>query len=264
MPPSSHTLPADVVVADHVLSAIIDTLLAIPPIRFVMGLVESRWRPLWAALWLAVIAYLLSRTMNYWALRRARLRLLTETADGRPLGVVDPAPAATMGGNHPGAASTPALPNEPISPSPTIGAGSATRPQIPLGVVAATLIVAALITGALGVAIRSRPNGPVASAPITPTDSVLKPGPPIDARWKSGRMDDDDCIGTFELTRGEGTRARLVAFVLDTSGAVMTRDSAQIASAVPGMFVEFRFRHVDCDEIDDWQIQATTPTRRMR
>ena len=96
MPPSSHTLPADVVVADHVLSAIINTLLAIPPIRFVMGLVESRWRPLWAALWLAVIAYLLSRSMNYWALRRARLRLLTETADGRPLKVVDPAPAPTM------------------------------------------------------------------------------------------------------------------------------------------------------------------------
>jgi hypothetical protein len=28
------------------------------------------------------------------------------------------------------------------------------------------------------------------------------------------------------------------------------------------MFVDFRFRHVDCDEIDTWQIQATIPAPR--
>jgi len=55
------------------------------------------------------------------------------------------------------------------------------------------------------------------------------------------------------------TRARFVAFAMDSSGAIIARDSARVASAVTGMFVEFRFRHVDCDEIADWQIEATTP-----
>ena len=50
-----------------------------------MGLVESRWRPLWAALWIAVITYLISRTMNQLALRRARLRILDEAPEGRSL-----------------------------------------------------------------------------------------------------------------------------------------------------------------------------------
>lgn len=245
--------------ADQVLSAIINTLLAIPPIRFVMGLVESRWRPLWAALWLAVIAYLISRTMNYWALRRARLKILSETTDGRPLGVTEPASPPSGQGQ----AAESVLASAPAFSRVTAPPTSA-RARVPLGVIAGTLIVAAIITASLGVALRSIPNESDSTAPAAVLDSVVKPAAPIDVRWKSGRMDDDDCIGTFELTRGEGTRARLVAFVMDTSGAVMTRDSAQVTSAVPGVFVEFRFRHVDCDEISDWQIQATTRSRTAR
>jgi hypothetical protein len=245
-------------VADQVLSAIINTLLAIPPIRFVMGLVESRWRPLWAALWLAVIAYLVSRTMNYWALRRARLKLLTETPDGRQLGVSDPpSPASVTGVPVRVVSAAPASETAPPPPAST-----AAKPQLPLAILSGALIVAAIVTGTFGMLLRSSPNEPEPQPTIAPVDSALKPEPPIDVRWRGGRADDDDCIGTFEVTRGAGTRARLAAFVMDTSGAVMARDSAQVTSAVPGVFVEFRFRHVDCEEIDDWQIQATTPGRR--
>lgn len=252
--------------ADQVLSAIINTLLSIPPIRFVMGLVDSRWRPLWAALWLAVIAYLISRTMSHWALRRARLKLLTETPEGRPLGVSDPTPAETVTGEPLRNSSGPgsALPGESVSPAPPLATRTARPSQLPVAILAAALIVAAIVTGTLGMLLRAAPNEPEPQATSAAVDSVAKPDAPIDVRWRGGRGDDDDCIGTFEITRGAGSRARLTAFVMDTSGAVMARDSAQVATAVPGIFVEFRFRHVDCEEIDDWQIQATTPGRRKQ
>ena len=48
----------------QIVQALVNSLLAIPAVRFVMGLVEPRWRPLWATLWLALIAYVVARTMN--------------------------------------------------------------------------------------------------------------------------------------------------------------------------------------------------------
>ena len=61
-------------------------------------------------------------------------------------------------------------------------------------------------------------------------------------------MDGDDCIGTFEVKRGSSASAQFVAFVMDTSGAILARDSASVKSAVvAGLLVDFRFRHVACD-----------------
>jgi hypothetical protein len=61
------------------------------------------------------------------------------------------------------------------------------------------------------------------------------------------------------VKRGAGTPARFVAFVLDSSGAVMAQDSGGVAAAVTGVLVDFRFRKVACSKIADWQLQALTP-----
>ena len=75
-------------------------------------------------------------------------------------------------------------------------------------------------------------------------------------------MEGADCIGTFEVTRGGGTRAQFVAFVMDTSGSIIARDSGKVDSALPGVLIDFRFRRVGCDRIYDWQLQVTTPKAR--
>ena len=255
---------------DRLVAAVIDALLAVPPVRFVMGLVDARWRPLWAALWIAVIAYVLSRTMNQLALRRARLRILAEPPDGRPLtgsGGVAPDTAADTTARDGVARErtvTTHASDTPAAGAPRHGAAGV---SIPLPIVAVALIVGALAVIGVSVALRTVPNNSAAAttaAPVAapPADSAAKPDAPIDVRYRSGRMDGDHCVGTFEVTQGHGTRARLVAFVMDTSGAVIGRDSARVDAAVPGIFVDFRFRYVECDEIDDWQIQATTPSVR--
>jgi len=258
-------------VFDQFLSPVINALLALPPIRFIMGLVESQWRPLWATLWIAVIVYLMSRTMNQLALRRARLGILNEPIGGLPTSVLALADESQGSGAAPRREPTPTVAAPiPDSSAPTVpptppGPGTA---SIPVSVVAGAVVVGAIVVASVALFTRSAPNGSTDSlvrrgvAPLV--DTTAHADAPIDLRLRSGRMDGDNCIGTFEVTHGVGARARLVAFAMDTSGAVIARDSAQVASAVTGMFVDFRFRNVDCDEIDDWQIQATTSPQPAR
>jgi hypothetical protein len=255
--------------------ALVNALLAIPPVRFVMGLVEARWRPLWATLWLAVIAYVVARTMNQLAGRRLRLQMLRESlADphaGKPREPIPGDPDATALPANPPIAVTPIADGTPSQPvaravAPPVAQTPATmlRTSVPLPVVLAALGAGALAVAGVAFAIRAASNAtPPGDATATAAPDTAAPAEkPMDVRWRSGRMEDDDCIGTFEISNGTGTRARFKAFVMDTSGAVMARDSARVDAAVSGLFVEFRFRHVDCDEIDDWRLEATTPKRR--
>jgi hypothetical protein len=242
----------------QIVQALVNVLLAIPPVRFVMGLVDARWRPLWATLWLALIAYVVARTMNQLAGRRLRLQMLRES-------LTDPHGSkpreATVG--DPDATAPPV--NAPIVVTPVAQAPATMfRASVPLPVVLAALGAGALAVAGVAFALRAAPNAtPPADATATVAPVTAAPvETPMDIGWRSGRMEDDDCIGTFEISNGTGTRARFKAFVMDTSGAVMARDSARVGAAVSGLFVEFRFRHVDCDEIDDWRLEATTPKRR--
>jgi len=250
------------------MSTMIDMLYSIPPVRFVMGLVGPTWRPLWAALWLALIAYIVSRTMNQLALRRARLRLLEErAAPDAPTAKADDSMAQDQADDAPQersrvlkpAAATPTR-TPPSTPTTTPTQTSGTR--IPLPVIAIALVVGGLVVALTSLLLPKRqveqtgPSSTAALDSITPADTGL------DVRWRSGRKDDDDCIGTFEVTRGDGARAQFVAFVMDSTGAVMARDSARVPSAVRGLLVELRFRHVDCEEIADWQLQVATPKGR--
>jgi hypothetical protein len=130
---------------------------------------------------------------------------------------------------------------------------------IPLSVLAGALsvgLVAVALTSAL---LDSRKPDP--ATPATATDTARGEAA-LDFRWRAGRMDGGDCVGTFELTRGPATPARLVASVIDSSGAPMASDSVQVASTVRGMSVDFRFRGVSCNRISDWQMQVMTPKAR--
>jgi len=131
---------------------------------------------------------------------------------------------------------------------------------VPLSVLAGALgvgLVAVALTSTL--LDSKKPDGP--ATPATATDTAGGEAA-LDFRWRAGRMDRGDCVGTFELTRGPATPARLVASVIDSSGAAMASDSAQVASTVRGMSVDFRFRGVKCDQISDWQMQVMTPKAR--
>lgn len=146
--------------------------------------------------------------------------------------------------------------------TPTLGPPPPAGTRVPLPVIAF-----ALVFGVLAVAITSLflPAGrPGATTPV-PTQRVDSTAPAdtgLDVRWQGGRKDGDDCIGTFEVTRGGGTRAEFVAFVMDSTGAVMAGDSSRVDAAVPGLRVALRFRQVRCEKIDDWQLQVTTPKSR--
>jgi hypothetical protein len=257
-------------VFDQVMSAIIEALLAFPPIRFLMGVVDSRWRPFWAALWIAVMLYLVARTLHYFALRRASLRILSEPMGGVHLAVPHP-----PGDRDRVDATSPAATNPTVrAPSasrqnpPRTGAPEPERvPSIPVPVVGAALVIGAAAVATVAMLMRATPNDsrdPAVASDVAPAADSARAAAPFDIRWRSGRPDDGDCIGTFEVTHGTGTRAGLVAFAMDSSGAIIARDSAQMSTAVTGMLVDFRFRNVDCDEIGDWQIQATTPGPRQQ
>jgi hypothetical protein len=132
-----------------------------------------------------------------------------------------------------------------------------------------SVIVGAVVVGLAAVAVTwqflpnksGAPAQPAASA-TTGTPAAADTG--LDVKWRSGRMERADCIGTFEVKRGGGTRAQFVAFVMDTSGAIIARDSGKVDAAVPGVLIDFRFRGVACDRIYDWQLQVTTPKVRTQ
>ena len=251
-----------------VMSAVVDMLYSIPPVRFVMGLVDPRWRPLWAALWIAVIAYIVSRTMNQLALRRARLRLLEDRAapDSPTVKSGEQPLAQDQAEESPHERSRilkpPAPPPRTPPSTPPIEPPQTGGVRIPLPVMAIALVVGALVVALTSLLLPKRQVEPSPPSSAAAVDSVAPADTGLDVRWRSGRKDDDDCIGTFEVTRGDGARAQFVAFAMDTTGAIMARDSARVASAVAGLLVEFRFRHVDCEEIADWQLQVATPKAR--
>jgi len=248
----------------QVMTALIDLLGAIPPVRYVMELVDPRWRPLWAALWLVVIPSILFLTVRRLTRRRVPLpppqqqpvrrnAAPAKSVEHEPVG-----PELEEESRVPKPASTP--PRSPVEMPP-----SAPPPE--RGVrVPVPVIVAAVVVGVAAVVITSLflPGKPAAPAPA-PVDSSAAADTGLDVRWRSGRMDGVDCLGTFEVKRGSSASAQFVAFVMDTSGAILARDTASVKSAVvPGLLVDFRFRRVACDRIYDWQLQVTTPKARPR
>jgi hypothetical protein len=216
-----------------------------------VGFIESPWGPIVLALAMAAPGTLVFETVPRLALERGWVRLLNERRSPENRRANEPGGASRSTASRSPAADPKA--SQPASPAPTTPPAPK---SVPLNV-----ILGALTVGALAVAIaalvmrpKSQPGATAAKA-----DSVATADTALDIGWRSGRMDGNDCLGTFEVKRGAGTPARFVAFVLDSSGAVMAQDSGGVAAAVRGVLVDFRFRRVTCSKIADWQLQALTP-----
>jgi hypothetical protein len=130
---------------------------------------------------------------------------------------------------------------------------------IPLRVIAIAVIVGAVAALVVWSGIRPKAVAPIGKSAAQPVDTTARPDTSLDIQWRSARMDGNDCIGTFHMTRGAATRAEFVAFVLDSTGKVVARDSTRVDAAAAGTSIEFRFRRVNCDRIADWQLEMRTP-----
>ena len=132
--------------------------------------------------------------------------------------------------------------------------------RVPVSVIVAAVVVGLAVVAVTALLLPNKSGAP--ARPPAPVNTPAAADTGLDVRWRSGRMEGRDCIGTFEVKRGGGTRAQFVAFVMDTSGAIIARDSGKVDAAVPGVLVDFRFRGVSCERIYDWQLQVTTPKVR--
>jgi hypothetical protein len=214
-----------------------------------MGVVEPPWGQLWLALAIAAFGNLVFQAMDRLAPQRGQLRLLNERGSSEKRG-----PNPPGGESRKTASGTP----DPAVPQPAAPARTTTQTPkaVPVHVIVSALIFGAFVVGLAALLMRPA-SQPGANA--TKSDSAARADTALDIGWRSGRMDGNDCVGTFEVKRGAGTPARFVAFVLDSSGAVMAQDSGGVAAAVTGVLVDFRFRKVACSKIADWQLQALTP-----
>jgi hypothetical protein len=126
---------------------------------------------------------------------------------------------------------------------------------VPVPVIAGAILAGALAVGAAWSFMR-KPNVPVAP---TAGDSTAATDTALDVQWQTGRPSGSDCVGTFLIAHGAGTRTHFVAMAMDANQKEIARDSADVAAAKPGTTFDVRFAGVKCDAIKDWQLQAATP-----
>ena len=131
----------------------------------------------------------------------------------------------------------------------------AKRPPIPTHVLAGAAAAGLLAAAAAALIMRPSPPSPPGTVPSA--DSAAA-DTAFDVKWQGQRTDGADCIGTFEVTSGTVT-GKFIAFVMDSSGAVMAGDSTDVAGAGRGKHIDLRFRRVKCAKIGDWQLQVLTP-----
>jgi hypothetical protein len=237
---------------ETLLSAVIDGLYRLPPVRFLMGLVNERWRPIWAAVWLVALVHVVLRVLRAIGEHRARRVVVQDT--------LTPAPQAA----GPTTAPAPTQPAPVRSPRASLVVGELVT-RVPPRVLAAIVGVAAVV--AVSAALMLRPATAMNAAPVELPEAPAVPAAPVDDtpfafRSRGSRADDDDCLMTFESTAGTPAPWSITADVMDSSGTVIARDAKRVTSLLPGLLVEFRFKHVDCDEIESWQFQGETRKRR--
>ena len=97
--------------------------------------------------------------------------------------------------------------------------------RVPVSVIVAAVVVGLAVVAVTALLLPNKSGAP--ARPPAPVDTPAAADTGLDVRWRSGRMEGRDCIGTFEVKRGGGTRAQFVAFVMDTSGAIIARDSGK-------------------------------------
>ena len=226
----------------EIISRVLEALVAIPGVRFVLGLVDSRLRPLWAAVLIAGLLYLLSRTANYLSLQRARQIALSEDLARKP--------AVALGRK----AEEAVVPEAPAVVTTDVPKPASTR--LVTAAIAASIVILLLLSAAL----RGRSRTPVTT--ISALDSLAVPAVDTsftfdDAGW---RRDGDACIATMRITALGRHPRRLSLFVMNAAGQVIGRDAIQSPALAVGAMVDFRLRKIDCDDIHEWQVQGEFPT----
>ena len=233
---------------ETIFTALADAVYSLPPARFLMGLVNERWRPLWAAVWVVAFVHVVLRVLRAIGEHRARRVVVQDT-------LTPPAPVAAPSLTPPDA-------SESVRPANAVGE-LVTR--VPPRALAGIVGVAAVV--AVSAALLIRPAPAIDTGPVDVRQAALAPAAPRDEhpfafRSRGSRADDDDCLMTFEATAGTAAPWSITVDVMDTSGTVIARDAKRVTSLLPGLLVEFRFKHVDCDEIESWQFQGETRKRR--
>jgi hypothetical protein len=227
----------------EIFSTVFEAVLAVPGVRFVLGLVDSRIRPFWAAMLLAGTFYLISRAANYVSLQRARRVVLAEDLAGD---TPESESAETTVVLRPSDPPIAAHPPRVMSPA----------------------LLGALIAGISGVMLvaiialkLSAPKEEVAAGILAPDVIQREQADTSFAFSAAGwRNDGGTCIATMRVTALGRPPRRLSLFVMNAAGAVIGRDEIDKPVLAVGAMVDFRFRRVDCDDVEEWQVQGAFPT----
>jgi hypothetical protein len=238
---------------DQIIASVTEALLAIPGVREVMGLVDSRLQPLMGVCLLAGMAYLLSRAAHYLSLRHAREKLRQaqelEIANSRTdRTIIEPAAAAT--------ALVP--PDENVAaPAPVITAPrtwvTLRRPVLLLGGGAAVIVVAVLAALTRPAPTDATPLesfGPGEASAVAAADTAFR------FEDAGSRAEKGACIETIRVTAISRTPKRLSLFIMDAAGAVIGRDVLESPAVAIGTMLDFRFPGIDCARVDEWQVQG--------
>lgn len=231
-------------------NTLIDALLAFPPARFVLGLVGSRWQPLWAGIWLAGLAYVIARALNALVVRRARVQELARHAN--------PYDAPQIGTGHREGSAKERRPTASPRAAPARSTPALHVPHRDLRtlvrVVGVSVVLAASVT--FGVALLLNKDSAPRTALADSTPPARTPATSFAFDWRVGRMVDGACVMTFEVTAGTPVPWQVAVQVMDSVGHVVGTDSQSVPSLAPGLHLDFRFPRVACDTIQTWQFQG--------
>ena len=75
-------------------------------------------------------------------------------------------------------------------------------------------------------------------------------------QWTSGA-----CVLTLEAVAVGPPSQRVVLLVLDSTGAVLARDTSRAGAISVGQLIDFRLARLDCNRIAEWRVRSEPPTR---
>lgn len=234
---------------DKIISSVMEALLAIPGVREIMGLVDSRLQPLMALLLLAGIAYLLSRAAQYVSLRHARERV----REAQRLEISNHRSDRTI--VEPPAEAAPTSMEELHTPVPSAPPSGGFRLR-PTHLIVS--VVTVMLMAAMAMMVRPKPQetGPLDSFDLTDEVAVAAADTAFRFEDAGSRAEKGACIETIRVTAISRRPRRLSLFIMDAAGAVIGHDVLESPAVTAGTMLDFRFPGIDCARVDEWQVQG--------
>ena len=235
---------------ERVWSAIVSAFLELPGVRFIAGLVDTRYRPVWAVLWLTAIAFVVWRLRRTRAMRRRQAEIVADMSTPHSRR------SLLRPGDTPSDLRIPQL----------LEARSSRGRNLVLGA-GMLAIVFAIVLGLVR-SVEQSPAGAVNDGHAA-MDSVVHPEAPAEPtprspfafrergwQWASGA-----CILTLEAVAVGPPSHRVVLLVLDSSGTVIARDTSRAGAITVGQLIDFRLAGLDCNRIAEWRVRSALATR---